>query len=154
MIVVSDTSPINYLVLIDEIELLPKLFGQVIIPSAVVTELQNPGTPASVRDWINSPPKWLKTRKSVTIDQNIALGAGERETISLAKEINADLVLLDDRKARRIALDRGLKVTGTLNLLKSSSQRGWGELKETLQKLEHTNFRVSSELLSDLFKKE
>ena len=53
MIIVSDTSPINYLVLIGEIEVLQKLAGQVIIPQAVYRELQDPHTPQQVKDWLD-----------------------------------------------------------------------------------------------------
>lgn len=152
MIVVSDTSPINYLVLIDEIELLPKLFGQIVIPTAVVSELQNAGTPAKVRDWTTLLPEWMKIHKPANIDSTINLGAGERETISLAKEINADLILVDDKKAKTLAIQQGLKVAGTLNILKSSSKRDWVELNKVLHKLEQTNFRISSVILSELLK--
>jgi predicted nucleic acid-binding protein len=62
MIIVSDTSPINYLVLIGEIEILQKLAGQVIIPRAVYHELQDPHTPKQVKDWIDSAPTWIEDR--------------------------------------------------------------------------------------------
>ena len=52
MIVVADTSPLNYLVLIDEVDLLPALFGEVLIPQAVFQELKHPKTPAKVQQWI------------------------------------------------------------------------------------------------------
>jgi predicted nucleic acid-binding protein len=56
VIVLSDTSPINYLVLIGHIDVLPAVFGQVIIPGAVFTELQHARTPAAVRQWIAQAP--------------------------------------------------------------------------------------------------
>ena len=56
MIIISDTTPINYLVLIGEIDVLEKLFGRVIIPQAVFDEFHNPGTPDPVRDWAGSAP--------------------------------------------------------------------------------------------------
>ncbi len=56
MIIVSDTSPINYLVLIQEIELLPKLFGEVVIPQAVLDELKQTRTLEAVKNWIDSKP--------------------------------------------------------------------------------------------------
>jgi predicted nucleic acid-binding protein len=62
MIIVSDTTPINYLVLIGEIEILQKLAGQVIIPQAVYHELQDPHTPRQVKDWIASAPAWIEIR--------------------------------------------------------------------------------------------
>lgn len=132
MIVVSDTSPINYLVLIEEIDLLPQLFGQILIPQAVLDELQKTGAPEPVKKWIELRPDWLKVKNATIIDQTIILGAGEREAISLVQEINADLVLIDDRKARKTALERGSNVAGTINILKSASKRNLVKLGDTL----------------------
>ena len=56
MIVVCDTSPLNYLVLIQHAEVLPSLFGRVIAPPAVMAELQHPGAPTIVRAWAAAPP--------------------------------------------------------------------------------------------------
>jgi predicted nucleic acid-binding protein len=56
MIVVSDTSPLNYLVLIGEVDLLPKLFAKVYIPPSVIEELTRLKTPDVVRTWAQSPP--------------------------------------------------------------------------------------------------
>ncbi|MDQ3801279.1 MAG: DUF3368 domain-containing protein [Acidobacteriota bacterium] len=153
MIVVSDTSPINYLVLLGEIELLPKLFNEVIIPRAVWDELRTEGTPEEVRNWIDSNPQWLKIQNAKIIDQTIALGAGEREAISLAEELNADLVLIDDRKARKTAIQRGLKVSGTISILESASKRGLVDLSEAFEKLEQTNFRIVPDLLREILKR-
>lgn len=153
MIIVSDTSPINYLVLIREIELLPKLFGKVIIPQAVLDELQQAGTPKMVKDWVAPNPNWLETQNAESIDQTITLGAGEREAISLAVELNADLVLIDDRKARRAAIERGLIVAGTINILESAAKRGLVNLSEASQKLKQTNFRIAPDLLAEILKR-
>jgi predicted nucleic acid-binding protein len=51
MIIVADTSPINYLVLIKEIEVLPRLYGKIVIPEAVREELLRPAAPEIVRIW-------------------------------------------------------------------------------------------------------
>jgi predicted nucleic acid-binding protein len=153
MIIVSDTSPINYLVLIREIELLPKLFGEVVIPQAVLDELKQEGTPEAVKNWIASNPQWLEIQNAKAIDQTITLGAGEREAISLAVELNADLVLIDDRKARKAAIERGLNVAGTINILESASKRGLVILAEAFKKLEQTNFRIAPSLLAEILKR-
>jgi predicted nucleic acid-binding protein len=86
------------------------------------------------------------------IGQSITLGLGEQEAISLAKEIHADLILLDDRKARKIANEQNLNIAGTLNILKSASNRGMVELNDVLQKLGNTNFRISPALVLELLK--
>ena len=59
MIVVADTSPLRYRILIEHVDVLPALYGRVIVPPAVMTELTHERTPASVRAWLNSKPEWL-----------------------------------------------------------------------------------------------
>lgn len=153
MIVVSDTSPINYLVLIGEITLLAHLFGEIIIPQAVLEELQQTGTPEVVKTWIDAYPNWLKVQNVTIIDQTIGLGAGECEAISLAIEINADLVLIDDRKARKMAIERGLNIAGTINILESAAKRDLIKLAKVFEQLEKTNFRISPDLLAEILKR-
>jgi len=118
MIVVSDSSPLSVLVCLNQIEILPTLFGQVVVPPAVVSELAHPRSPLAFRDWMASPPSWLIVQSPSLIDPSLAsIGLGELEAISLAIELKADLLLVDDRKARHIALSRGIHVIGTLGLL-------------------------------------
>ena len=154
MIVISDTSPINYLVLIDEIELLPTLFATIIFPHAVLSELQRIEAPHQVRTWLATNPNWIELRTASTIDATITLGAGECEAISLAKEINADLILIDDKKARQAAIERGLSVAGTLNILELASIKNLIELTGAFDKLQQTNFRVSQALLDEALERE
>ncbi len=59
-LVIADTGPVNYLILIGHIDLLPRLFSRVILPTAVEEELRDIGAPAAVRAWIGSPPAWLE----------------------------------------------------------------------------------------------
>jgi hypothetical protein len=59
MIVIADATPLNYLILIDQAELLPRLFDRILIPPAVFEELQHQETPDVVRRWIARPPSWL-----------------------------------------------------------------------------------------------
>jgi predicted nucleic acid-binding protein len=60
MLVVSDTSPLCYLLLIDQIDLLPKIYGRVVIPQAVRDELADERSPQLVKSWIEQPPDWLE----------------------------------------------------------------------------------------------
>ena len=154
MIVISNTSPLNYLVLIEEIELLPKLFGQITIPQAVLHELRRPETPDAVREWANVAPSWLQVRAVSVIDPMINLGTGETEAISLANELHADLVLLDDRKARNLALARGLSVVGTLNILEAAAVRELADLPSATIRLLHTNFRAPADLVKTLIEQD
>ncbi len=150
MIVISDTSPINYLVLIEQIDLLPRLFGRVIIPPAVLRELGQRGSPEEVRVWLSSRPAWLEVREPSRIDSEIHLGRGEVEAISLACELGAGEVLIDDMEARKAALARGLSVAGTLLVLDRAAGHGLIDLPETLHRLLHTNFRVPVALIAHL----
>ncbi len=86
MIVVSDTSPLNYLVLIEAEDLLPKLFGRVVIPNAVFEELQAAGASVKVRKWASNFPEWIEVKQtSLSADASLdILDSGEREAIMLA----------------------------------------------------------------------
>lgn len=126
MIIIADTTPLNYLVLIGHSSVLPLLYGRVLIPPAVYEELQAEGAPASVRDWAAQPPAWLETRQpSLPLSGELeALDPGECEAIALAMEMKADLLILDDRDARIEASRRKLTVIGTLRVLKMPHNLG------------------------------
>jgi predicted nucleic acid-binding protein len=147
IVVVSNTSPINYLILIKYEHVLPALFGSVLVPPAVVAELSRAESPEAVRTWIENPPSWLVVRAATVIDPTIGLHLGEREAIALAEEVQAARILLDDKHARRIATQRGLKVVGTLAVLSEASERGLLSLDQALSDLGETNFRVDASLI-------
>jgi len=113
MIAVADTSPICYLVLIGEIDLLPKLFTQMLAPQAVFAELVHEDAPAAVRSWASNSPSWfcVKSTPLLTTSGLERLQAGEQAAILLAESITADVILLVEKAARRIAAARGLRVT-------------------------------------------
>ena len=151
MIVVSDTSPINYLVLIELQDLLPELFQRVLIPDAVHRELQSTGAPDPIRRFLAEAPNWLEVRPSPEIDPALPhLDSGEGEAISLALSIGADWVLLDERKGRQAARERGLRVSGTLGVIRLAADQKLITLTDALDRLEKTNFRVSPQLLNRL----
>ncbi len=80
MTVVSDTSPINYLVLIDCVHVLPDLFERVVVPQAVRDELLAVGAPDKVKDWAANPPAWFEIQQVGAVDPLLnRLGEGERE---------------------------------------------------------------------------
>ncbi|MEM9907471.1 MAG: DUF3368 domain-containing protein [Cyanobacteria bacterium P01_D01_bin.44] len=152
MIIVSNTSPINYLILIEQIELLPKLFQQIIIPEAVCNELSDTQAPEPVQSWVAAPPEWLKIQPvSQPSDAAVdLLDPGERAAILLAQELRANLLLLDDMKARLIATDRGLPITGILGILDQAATVKMVDLPAAVQKLRSTSFWVSEKLLQAL----
>src|SRR5690349_13231922 len=101
MIVVADTGPINYLVLIGAVEVLGRLYGRVVIPRSVVAELQNPLAPAAVLTWISTPPKWLDAQPDPPLDSTLDfLDPGERAALTLAQVLCADQLLIDERSGR------------------------------------------------------
>jgi predicted nucleic acid-binding protein len=125
MIVVSDTSPINYLVLIEFKDLLPKLFDRILIPEAVHRELQSDAAPDPIKRVLAEARDSLKVRPSPEIDPAVRqLDSGEREVIALALSIGADSVLLDERKGRRAARKCGLRVSGTLGVIRLAADEG------------------------------
>jgi predicted nucleic acid-binding protein len=103
MIVVADTSPLNYLVLIGEIELLAALYQKVLIPEEVLRELQRTGTPPAVHAWAASLPAWCQVRSPTsTPDPRLSeLDAGERDAIQLALDSGIDTLLIDEVEGRR-----------------------------------------------------
>src|ERR1700719_210109 len=135
--IVADTTPLNYLVLIQEPEILPNLYGTVLIPPAVNAELAHANTPAIVRAWISQPPQWLEVVSlKQPVDSALAhLDAGEREAISLASELQAILLLMDERDGVAIARHRGLKVVGTLAALDIAAAHGLVELQTMFERL-------------------
>jgi len=99
MVVVADSSPINYLLLIDVIQILPELFGGIFIPDAVFRELQRAATPPKVAAWMSSPPSWLHQENvdSPLNDEELdKLGDSEREAITIALAHPSDTLLLID----------------------------------------------------------
>ena len=149
MIAVADTSPICYLVLLGEIDLLPKLFSQVRVPQAVLAELLHEDAPAAVRDWASKLPSWMYAKETPLVATSglEKLQAGEQAVIILAESIKADIVLLDEKAARRVAAARGLRVTGILGVLGEAAIRGLVELAPAIDRLRKTNFRYSPALL-------
>jgi predicted nucleic acid-binding protein len=124
MIVVSDTSPLNYLILIGEAHVLEKLYGRVMIPRAVWKELEAEGAPASVQEWRANLPAWIEVCEVTDPDPTLALDPGEQEAITLAERLKADLILLDERSGRETAKARGLAVIGTLGVLARCRRAG------------------------------
>ena len=153
-LVIADTGPINYLVLIARIDLLPALFQKVILPSAVQRELDDRETPPSVRDWIANPPAWVEVREAPVRyfeDESLeGLDEGEQAAIALAAALNADLLLMDDREGVMVARSKGLAVTGTLGLLSLAARRGLVDLADCFAQLKRTNFRYRQEIMDAL----
>jgi predicted nucleic acid-binding protein len=154
MTVISNTSPLNYLVLIDLQDILPALFGHILIPEAVWEELRSPAAPQPVKDFLGTCPSWLDRRVVSLVPPDLQqLDSGEREAIALARSLDAHLVLLDEKRGRQVARDLGLVVSGTLGVLDLAARRGLVDLADALNRLERTTFRATPRLLRSIQKK-
>ncbi|HEX8137560.1 MAG TPA: DUF3368 domain-containing protein [Pyrinomonadaceae bacterium] len=148
MIVVSDTSPLNYLILIGQAEVLERLYGRVLVPQAVWSELQSGGAPVPVQEWVANLPGWVEI--SEVPDSTLKLDPGEQEAITLAERLKADLVLLDERRGREMVRMRGLAVIGTLGVLEAAAAQGLLDLPVAMEQLQKTSFRVSAVVIEEM----
>lgn len=127
MIVVSNTSPIINLAAIDKLELLEALFGAILIPEGVADEIVVKGAGQAGSDAVRQA-NWITTRpvnnRLAVQSLRLELDGGEAECIILAQEQEADLLLLDERKARRVARQFGLRTIGLLGILIEAKRRG------------------------------
>jgi predicted nucleic acid-binding protein len=151
-LVVADTSPIYYLLSIDRIDILPRLFGKTFVPDAVHKELCHAAAPTVVREWAARLPVWVEVAPVETIDGPAlgSLDAGERAAITLALSLPADLILIDERKGTKVALGKGFEVTGTLGVLGLAARRGFVDLADSFARLKRTNFRYRQEIMDAL----
>lgn len=152
MIVISDTSSILYLLLINQLDLLPQMYGQVIIPEIVRDELADPGAPIQLQQWIANAPEWLIVQPVIsTPDATLSnLNPGEQAAITLAQECLADLLIIDERAGRRAATNLGIRIIGLLGILDEAAAQGLINLPEAIAQLQQTNFRVSPVLIQRL----
>ena len=149
MIVVSDTTPLNYLVLIRAIDLLPQMFAEVYIPSAVIQELLHAMAPAPVRAWAGRPPSWLHiANPAARLPSTARLDAGEGDAISLARERGIQDILIDEKAGRRIAQAEGLFVLPTITLLERADELRLLDFAVAIQSLRTTTFRAPADKIA------
>src|SRR5215475_10867181 len=144
MTIISDTTPLRYLIEIEKAYILESLFGRVIIPQAVFNDLQRPKTPQPVKEWIVNHPAWLEVRQadlSLSTPQK-RIGAGECEAFALALELKADAVLLDDKGAMVEAKRLGLITIRTFDILERAAKENLLDLPETIEWIKRTSFRL------------
>ncbi|MFP4134637.1 MAG: DUF3368 domain-containing protein [Halothece sp.] len=149
MIVVADTSPICYLILMGRVDLLSSLFGSIYIPQAVYEELNHQKSPQAVKEWAACLPKWVNVMPStgISISSLSHLHKGEYEVITLAEKMKADIVIIDEKAGRNSAKERNIKVTGLVGMMKIASSKGLVDVNVMIEELKATNFRISQNLL-------
>lgn len=155
MIAVSDSSPLIALARIRRLDLLSSLFGRIVIPSAVYEEVVVAGAGLPGAEQVRRA-RWLEVVNKPDVAgisllrQCVGLGAGEKESILLAKHLSADVVLLDEARARRVAHTAGLTVTGCIGILESGFRRGLvQDLRAAYVDLLKQGIRFDLKLLSD-----
>ena len=138
MIVVADSGPLHYLILLEHVDLLRRLYAQVLVPTIVAGELTTAGAPDSVREWMANPPIWVDVRPVAAdaisrVTDDLDLGA--RAAIALAETVAADLLLIDEAAGRAEAKRRRLRVTGTLGVLRAGAEQGEVNVPDLIERL-------------------
>lgn len=142
MIVVADTSPFIALTNIDQVELLPKLFGTILVPPQVLNELSGALASPQVRTLSDTPPGWLKIQSPSRLIPGLSLHAGEVAAISLAVEVGANLLLIDERDGRLAAHRNQLAVAGTIGILERAAAERLVNLRAAFDRLKQTDFWI------------
>jgi hypothetical protein len=153
--VICNTSPLQYLHQIDQLEILPALTGKVLVPPAVVEELAE-----GAKQGVDLPDLsglfWVEVRSpAAALAQPLVvnLGPGETQVLMLALEIPGSIAILDDRFARRVADVRGIPVLGTLGLILNAKRAGiLSQVGPSINKLERMGFRLSSQTRTAVMK--
>lgn len=154
MIVVADSGPLHYLILLDHADLLRRFYRRVAVPDAVASELISVGAPDAVRAWMAHPPSWvevLPVASEAVAAVSDDLDTGERSAIALAEILHADLLLIDEAAGRAEARRRNLRVTGTLGVLRAGAEQGLVNVPDLIARLQTTSFYVDEALLQAVF---
>lgn len=153
MIVLADSSPLIAFAKINCFPLFQKLFGNLIISSEVHAEVAIAG--GGLAGAADVSASWVTVRQllypaDLTAAQlKTGLGVGELSTILLAKEIQADLIILDDLGARKLAQKQGLKVQGSIGVLEASFRRGYlRDLRQAYSDLLREGIYLDRQLLN------
>jgi predicted nucleic acid-binding protein len=144
---VADASPLIVLQNIGELSLLEKLFGEIIVTPEVAAEY---GIELPV--WIKTANVQDKTKQAIL---NLFLGRGEAAAIALCLETASSVLIIDEKKGRRVAKDLGIKIVGTLGVIVKTKEAGLiNSPADILSKLENAKFRISPNLKKKILENE
>ncbi len=155
MIVVSDASGISNLIQVGQIDLLRKLYGELLISPGVYRELVvMPAQMAVLNtlDWItSSAPANQELIVRLINERNLDLG--EAESIALALERNADVLVIDESLGRKVALDFRIQIIGVLGVLIKAKQEGIIDyVRPIIDDLLQIGFRLHPSLVNKVLK--
>jgi predicted nucleic acid-binding protein len=157
LIVVCDASTLIALARIGQLDILVQIEAQVVIPMAVYEEVVIKGAGKPGSDEIRQAT-WIETYavsdRDIVAQFRAVLGTGESEAIALAKELAADLIILDDEDARNTAVAEGLKVVGLLAFLVLAKEEGIiHQIRPLLDALRQQGFFISDDLYYDILRR-
>jgi predicted nucleic acid-binding protein len=158
MIIVSDSGPLIALSKLNLLFILQELFGEIFIPAEVWKEVVERGKGKAGSEAIKKA-KWIKVQ-DVGDEFSVEvlcrdIDRGEAEAIILAKRINADMLILDEKIAREVAMAIGLKVVGSLALIHEGIERGMVNqtIAEIIKKMKERNIWISDEVIEEITKR-
>lgn len=141
-VVISDTSPLIIFQKIEQLDLLKKVYHELLTTQEIADEFKE------------ELPEWIKIQsvsdKKYQEFLETQVDLGEASTLALAKEFDNVLVILDDLKARKLAKKLNINVTGTFGVIYKAKQMGFIEkVKPLVDKILETNFRISDEIINE-----
>jgi uncharacterized protein len=153
VIVVSDNSVLSCLAEIGELDLLRRLYGKVTITETIRREAVHAGAPENLRNLLLKIPEWICVVPDETpyLEETGALDAGEASAITLAwQNRDSSLLILDEKRGRKVASALGLRITGTAGLLTDAAAAGLVDFEDAFLRLSQTGFRLSAEIVEAL----
>lgn len=150
--IICNAGPLIALSMIDRLSLLRELYSRILVPEAVYREVVDEGVgrvgarQIAAADWLERTPDLVAPDPFLTME----LGAGEAAVLTLAARRNASEVLIDERKARRIAeVAYGLKPKGTAGILVTAKRRGLlDEVRPSLEDMARRGYYLSARLIN------
>lgn len=153
MIVVSDSSVLSGLAAIGELDLLPKLFGNITVTATICREAGHLNAPQELQQLFSSPPSWLEVVPDPVsyLEETAMLDPGEASAITLVWQNRpTSLLILDEKRGRKVASALGLKITGTAGLLMEAAANDLIDFEDALLRLSQVGFRLSSNVSAAL----
>lgn len=149
MIVIADSSALVALSICQALPVIESLFGEVFVPDSVYQEVTIKGKPEAkaLKEFLNSRTKSVKL-ENYSIKNKVNLGSGELDAIALYMSLSAELLIIDDAKAKKVAYANGLEVMGSIGVLLLAKEQGLiKKIKPLLELLDASNIHLSQKMI-------